>query len=409
MFSYFTNYLKSYHQVNEQVVASYLLVKDLVAKYSYLGTGIKINFMELFDGIDDTAELFLNLKDPKLKEEFLRHIQLFVPGWPEIYIKLFPRFPISSIIQSLLKEGHEDKLTLLAASCFENYRDCREAPIWLFKNASNEPWFKKAAIPYEKQLLTLIHVLDISYREIENRRDTAENKKHSKQVHTILFKEDVINNYVDTADTETIMRICTFINDVKDLDPADKMNLRNRILKKHPDFKFFGDEEKKVSALGLIVTLAKYQEKQKQLAHIIEVDIPANSKEIEASLLHGDLSENSEYKSAKDKQTELNSMASRLKGDLDRAQLFDPSLVNTSKVSFGTRVTLLDRNSGKREEYTILGPWETDPDNRIISYNSPIGGAILNKVAGDEVDLSIKEESNEGIISYTVEAISSAF
>ena len=404
MFAYITGYLKSYHQVNEQVVASYLLVKDLVAQYPYLGAGIKINFMELFEGIEDTAELFLNLKDTKLKEEFLKHILLFVPGWTEIYIKLFPRFPLSSIINHLVKEGHEDKLTALASACFENHRECREAVVWLFKNASHEPWFKKAGIPYEKQLLTLIHVLDISYREIENRRDTVENKKLNKQAYTILFKEELINNYLDSADTETIMRICTFINDVKDLDPADKMNLKNRILKKHPDFKFFGDEEKKVTALGLMVTLAKYQEKQKQLARIMDEEIPANSREIEDARQHGDLKENAEYIAAKEKQTQLNSMVARLNGDIERAQLFDPAQVNTAKVSFGTRVSLLDKNSGRREEYAILGPWESDPDNRIISYLSPFGAAILNKTIGDTVDFSINEEK----VLYTVEAISSA-
>jgi len=405
MFNYITGYTKSYHQVNEQVVASYLLVKDLVARYPHLGSGVKINFLELFDGIEDTAELLLNLKDTKLKEEFLKHIQLFVPNWTDIYIRLFPRFPLNSIAQSLMKDGHEDKLTQITATCFENYREYREAAVWLFKNASGEEWFKKAAIPYEKQLLTLIHVLDISYREIENRRDVAENRKINKQVYTILFKESLVNDYVDNAEPETITRVYTFINDVKDLDPTDKMNLKNRILKKYPNFKFFGVEEKKVTALGLIVTLAKYQEKQKQLANIIEHDIPANSKEIGTALLHGDLSENAEYKSAKEKQAELNAMVTRLKGDIERAQLFDPSQVTTSKVSFGTRVALLDKNSGKREEYTILGPWESDPDNQIISYLSPFGSAILNKVVGDEVEFSINEEK----VPYTVEEISSAF
>ena len=407
MFAYISGYTKSYNQVNEQVVASYLLVKDLVAQYPHLGSGIKINFMELFEGIDDTSELFLHLKDAKLKEEFLKHIQLFVPSWTDIYIRLFLRFPLNSIVQSLQNEGHEDKLTSLAANCFENYRDYREAAVWLFKNASGEEWFKKAAIPYEKQILTLIHVLDISYREIENRRDVAENRKLNKQAHTILFKEDVITNYVDIADPETITRIYTFINDIEDLDANDKQRLKNRILKKYPDFKFFGVEEKKVTSLGLIVTLAKYQEKQKQLAAILEIDIPANAKEIEAAMLHGDLSENAEYKAAKEKQTQLNSMTNRLNGDIERAQLFDPANVNTSKVSFGTRVVLLNKNSGEKEEYTILGPWESDPDRQVISYLSPRGTAFLNKTAGDEFVFHNDKTKEE--TGYMVESISSAF
>jgi len=405
MFNYFTGYLKSYSQVNEQVVTSYLLVRDLIGKHPYLGAGIKTNFLELFDDITDRAELFINLKDQKLREEFLKHIKMSISGWADIYIELFPYNPLNSIIVNLHKEGYEDKLRQLTIKCFDSYRDYREAVVWLYKNMSAEPWFKSADIPNEKQLITLIHILDITYREIENRRDTAENRKLNKQVYTILFKEDVINNYIDSADVDNISRIYTFINDVKDLDQADKMILRNRISKKYPDFKFYGDEEKKAVPMGLWVTLAKLQEKQKLLARIIEVDIPANSREIETAKQHGDLKENAEYIAAREKQTQLNSQASVLNGEIDRAQIFDPSLVNTSKVSFGTRVTLVDINKGNREEYTILGPWESEPENRIISYLSPLGGAIMNKVIGDELEFVINNENT----SYKVEAISSAF
>ena len=405
MFAYFAGYLKSYNQVNEQVVSSYLLIKDLIGQYPYLGTGIKMNFTELFNNIDNTVELFLNLKDPKLKEEFLKNIRLFIPHWENIYISLFPRYPHNSIIHYMQKEDHADKLKALTLNCFENFRDNREAVVFLFKNYSAEQWYKDANIPYEKQLITLIHVMDLCYREIENRRDTTENRKISKQVYTILFKEGVINSYIDSADPETITRIYTFINDVKDLDPADKMDLRNRITKKYPDFKFFGIEEKKITNLGLLVTLAKYQEKQKQFAAIIEVDIPANSKEIESAKQHGDLKENAEYIAAREKQTQLNSLASKLSEEIDRAQIFDPSQVNTSRVSFGTHVVLLNKNSGKREEFTILGPWESDPDNYIISYLSPFGGTVLNKVVGDYVDFTNNDEKT----SYLVEGISSAF
>jgi transcription elongation factor GreA len=405
MFAYFAGYLKSYNQVNEQVVSSYLLIKDLVGQYPYLGTGIKINFLDLFNSIDNTVELFLNLKDQKLKEEFLKNIRLFIPNWEDIYIGLFPHYPHNSIIHYLQRDGHTEKLKSLTLNCFENFRDNREAVVFLFKNFNAEQWFKNANIPYEKQLITLIHIMDISYREIENRRDTTENRKVSKQVYTILFKEGVINNYIDSADPETITRIYTFINDVKDLDPADKMDLRNRITKKYPDFKFFGIEEKKITNLGLLVTLAKYQEKQKLFATIIEVDIPANSQEIESAKQHGDLKENAEYIAARERQTQLNSLASKLSEEIDRAQIFDPSQVNTSRVSFGTHVVLTNKSSGKKEEFTILGPWESDPDNYVISYLSPFGGTILNKVVGDYVDFTKNDEKT----SYLIEGITSAF
>ncbi|GHV42530.1 transcription elongation factor GreA [Spirochaetia bacterium] len=405
MFAYFTAYLRSYSQITEQVVASYLLVKDLAGQYPHLGTGLQLNFLEIFEGIDDVPALFFNLKDNKLKEEFLKHVKLFIPDWADIYIKLFPYALANSIIVNLKDEAYDDKLVAMTQNCFENFRDNKEAVVWLYKNSSGEEWYKKANVPIDKQLITLIHVLDISYREIENHRDTTENRKVNKQVYNILFKEGVLNDFIEKADGDTIIRLYTFIQDVKDLDPADKLKLRSGILDKHPDFKFFGDDtEKTVTSRGLMVTAAMYEEKQKQLTHLMEVEVPANSKEIGFALSLGDLRENAEYKAAKEKQDILNTTAAKLKDEIERAQLFNPSEVNTNRVSFGTRVVLKNNTNGKQEEYTILGPWESDPDHNVISYLSPFGQAIQNRTVGEQFDFSINNEK----VSYAVEQIAAA-
>jgi transcription elongation factor GreA len=404
MFSYFTGYLKSYSQVTEQVAASYLLVKDIVTKYPHLGSGLSLDFNQLFQSIEDVPGLFLNLKDAKLKEEFLRHIKLFIADWADIYVDLFPYALSNSIIQHLRSAGFDDKLSDMAADSFENFRDCREAVVWLFRNCSAEEWYKKADISYEKQLITLIHIMDKSYREIENHRDTTENRKINKQVYGILFTDGTLDRLIAESDPYTILRIYTFINDVKDLDPADKIKLRNKILDRFPDFKFLGEEEKHSAVLGLIVTMSKYQEKQRQLAKIIEEDVPANSKEIEFAKSLGDLRENAEYKAALEKQAILNATLARLNDEIGRAQLFDPSTVNASRAGFGTRVMLKNNSSGEKEEYVLLGPWESDPDNHVISYLSPFGGTLLNKGVGEQFDFSVNNEK----ISYVVESINTA-
>ncbi|MDR1986771.1 MAG: transcription elongation factor GreA [Treponema sp.] len=401
MLGYFTGYLRSPSQINEQVLASYLLIKDLMGAYPHLGAAVSLNFLDIFNAIEDIPALFSNLKDTKLREAFLHHIKLFIPQWADEYVQLFPYALFNSIILNLEKEGHEAKLVSMVVSCFEKYRDYKEAVVWLFKNSKETPWFKKAGISEEKQLITLIHIMDITYRDIENHRDTAENRKINKQVYTLLFKEGLLYTFIDAADPDTIIRIYAFISDVKDLDPTDKFRLRNRILDKYPNFKFFGDVEKTVITRGLMVTSGMYEEKQRQLAHIMEVEVPANSKEIAFALSLGDLRENAEYKAAKEKQEILNATVAKLKDEIERAQLFDPGTINTNRVSFGTRVTLVNYANGAKEEYTILGPWESDPEHRIISYLSPLGGALLNKSPGEQVDFSIHDEK----VSYMVESI----
>ncbi|MCL1812360.1 MAG: transcription elongation factor GreA [Treponema sp.] len=404
MVSYFTGYLRSYSQVNEQIVASYLLIKEMSNRLPQLGSSVSMGFKDIFDKIQDIPVLFLNLKDARLREDFLLQTRSFIDSWPGIYIRLFPNVLLPSIITSLEKEGYEDRITAMIRDCFENYRDSRGAVVWFVKNEKNNQRFINAGITEEKKIITLIYILDITYRDIDHHRDTTENRKVNKNVYTLLFKDGFLKSYIGSADRDTMLRIYTLINDVKDLDPADKMTLRQIIQERDPEIKFAKEAEKTVS-LGLIVTIAKHEEMQKKLTHIMDVEIPNNTKEIEYALSLGDLRENSEYKAAKEKQELLKSTVAKLNEEIERAQIFDPSMVNTEKVSFGTKVVLINPETREETEYSVLGPWESDPDNRIISYLSPLGGAILNKRLGEEFEYSSDETRDAVTVKYCIKEI----
>ena len=219
-----------------------------------------------------------------------------------------------------------------------------------------------------------------------------------------MFKDDTLLNYLLENDTDTITRLYTLVDDVKDLDPAIKMRMRNKILEKNPDFKFYGTEEKTVTSKGLIVTNKMYVLKQQQLEHILSVEIPENSIEIGEAIAMGDLRENAEYKAAREKQAQLNTTVTKLQDEIDRAQIFDPTTVTTARISFGTTVILKNNKTNTEEEYTILGPWESDPENKVISYMSPFGIAILNSKEGDNLKFVV----NERECNYTVIKIRAA-
>jgi transcription elongation factor GreA len=404
MFSYFTSYFRSFNQVNEQIIASYLVIKQITAKHPHMNPGLQYNFAQLFGEVENPAALYTMLKDSGLKQSYLQHIRNFIPDWSDIYIQIFPTALVQDIIDTLVNEGYAEKVQQLAIDSFNNYRDYREAVIFFFKNSQDEEWFKKLDISYEKMLITLIHILDLTYREIANHRDTVENRKINRQVQVILFRDDTLQKFILENDVDTITRLYTLVDDVKDLDPAIKMQLRNKILEKHAGFKFYGSEEKTVAARGLIVTTKMFEEKKKQLQHIVDVEIPVNSKEIGYAISLGDLRENAEYKAAKERQDQLNSMVIRLQEEIDRAQLFDPTTITTSRISFGTTVQLRNEDGGAAEEYTILGPWESDPDNKVISYMSPFGNAITNHKVGERITFVINEKEYE----YTVLSIKAA-
>jgi transcription elongation GreA/GreB family factor len=75
--------------------------------------------------------------------------------------------------------------------------------------------------------------------------------------------------------------------------------------------------------------------------------------------------------------------------------------VNTDTVSFGTKVILKNLETGGEELYSLLGPWESDPVNNVISYRSPLGVELLNHRVGDELKFSISDRK----FHYAVQGI----
>lgn len=406
MYSYFTGYLKNISKVNEQVLASYLLVRSISAIDKQFAFPVKETFAEIYNRIEDPKEIYLLLKDSKsthFKEDFIRCIKL-LPNWNEEYVKLFPIVLKEELLNDLIKEGHVEDVQKLVRTSFEAFKDFRETVLFFFKECQDKDWFNEAGVSYEKQLITLINIIELTFREINNHVNSTENKKINKNATDLLFKTDAIFNYMFANGEDAVKKMYTLIDDISDIDPSYKALARNKILEKYPDFKFRVSEEKKQQSVGLIVTAKKLAEKKAEVDEIQNVLIPKNAAEVADAKAKGDLKENQEYKSAKEEQHFLNLKLTNLQNELNRAVVFDPTTSTTAIISFGTVVSLKDNQTGNEETYTILGPWESDPDNNVISYMAPFGDAILNKKVGDVLQFTINEHKYD----YTVKNISKA-
>ena len=109
---------------------------------------------------------------------------------------------------------------------------------------------------------------------------------------------------------------------------------------------------------------------------------------IEEARAHGDLSENAEYHAAKERQGQVEMMISDLEDKVSRSQIVDPTLLSSDKVIFGATVSLLD-DDDKPVKYQIVGPYEADAKIGRISYNSPLGKALIGRKAGEEVEVTV--------------------
>jgi transcription elongation factor GreA len=109
---------------------------------------------------------------------------------------------------------------------------------------------------------------------------------------------------------------------------------------------------------------------------------------IEEARAHGDLSENAEYHAAKERQGQVEAMIGDIESKLSRATIIDPASLSGDKVVFGATVTLLD-DDDKPVRYQIVGETEADAKSGRISYNSPLGRALIGRRADDDVEVTV--------------------
>jgi transcription elongation factor GreA len=114
---------------------------------------------------------------------------------------------------------------------------------------------------------------------------------------------------------------------------------------------------------------------------------PSIVEAIEEARAHGDLSENAEYHAAKERQGQVEASIADLEDRLSRAMVIDPTTLSGNKVVFGATVTLLDEEQ-KKVKYQLVGQTEADARAGRISYNSPLGRALIGRQAGEEVEVS---------------------
>jgi transcription elongation GreA/GreB family factor len=130
-------------------------------------------------------------------------------------------------------------------------------------------------------------------------------------------------------------------------------------------------------------TAESLEKKRGELQHLKNVEIPTNSKALQAAREMGDLRENFEYKAARARAEYLSARVGELASEISRVRVLEPGQLDTSVVRVGTKVEL--SNGDVRREVTILGPWESDPERGVYSNQSEVAGKLMGHASGDIV------------------------
>lgn len=141
---------------------------------------------------------------------------------------------------------------------------------------------------------------------------------------------------------------------------------------------------------------------KQELEHLKTVERLEVAKMIGEAKSFGDLSENSEYDAAKNKEAQLESKIYEIQEKLRNYVLIDKDHLDTSSVHVGCKVKVYDEEFDEEEVFTIMGSTESDPVNGLISNESPIGRALLDRKVGETVEV----ETPSGMIKFKILKIS---
>ena len=134
--------------------------------------------------------------------------------------------------------------------------------------------------------------------------------------------------------------------------------------------------------------LAEGYEKLTADLQVLRQERPRIVDAIEEARSHGDLSENAEYHAAKERQGQVEAQIADIEDRVTRAQIIDPASLSGDRIVFGATVTVLD-DEEKPQRYQIVGQTEADARNGRISYDSPLGRALIGKQVGEEVEVTV--------------------
>ncbi|MDX2226443.1 MAG: GreA/GreB family elongation factor [Verrucomicrobiae bacterium] len=287
---------------------------------------------------------------------------------------------LSESIGFLMSEGHRDSLARQLQKLVRDHSISSPLLLWLGKERPET--FEE--LLNAKLLSSMIAALERDQFEKDGR---VGGKLHD----LLVDNKTLIGELIATSDLDEVRDVVRNLQSTPAFEDLNRRSLLARFVKSFPELEEMvsnaNNRETPGRSAVLYVSWASLEKKKAELDEVINVKIPANVKEIEIAKSYGDLRENHEFKAAKEMQRLLSRQRAELEHMLDRAQGLSYEDADISQVNVGTVIEIEDLTNNEKITYTLVGAWDGEPEKNVISYQTPVGQALLGKKSGEEVDL----------------------
>lgn len=328
------------------------------------------------------------------KKRALIAVKEYRNDWPSIFLSLLFSLPQAQLRDYLLKELNqpatlkslETKLKELLA----NPAAYPEMFVWYFQKliASTDE-----DLPYQNKegQEHFFESFFILFRALENQPDYRE---LWKKMYSMLSgkRYALVRQLLQGTSLEYTKEFLLLASKCQSLSDHDMKILRSLAEVVHPSLA--APKGRKGQSLSdedeIWTTEEGYLKIQDRIRQIGTVEVVENAREIEAARALGDLRENSEFKFAQERRARLQSELKTLSDQLGRARIITPDDILLDEVGIGSVIDVVD-NQGQRVQYSILGPWDADPEKNILSLNSKLAQAMVGKKKGESFQFKDEE------------------
>ena len=330
------------------------------------------------------ARAIAGLNDRAFREKALDTLRSGDEDWVSVFAEVFfleqDARVISRIVADLEGEGASEVIDRLMDETLRYPRRHPYAFVWYVEKMSEEE-----AVPERVGFGLVAQVIDAL--------GSAEFASLKTRLKALFDKGGLaVRVMMEVDNEEQAKKLAESVERCGDLEAYRRQAVQAMMEMKYPALRE-ADEE------PILATAEAVAEKRREFDHLKRVEIPANLKAIQEARELGDLSENFEYKSARQRQEYLTARATALDGELRRVRVIEPSSVDPSQVRVGTRILL--RNGDVEREVTILGRWESDPERGVYSHESDAGKALLGCRVGEVASFMGNDYLVAGIWRWT--------
>lgn len=360
-----------------------------------------------FEDIEKSIQYLQRLRYKTHQQRYAIHMREKKPEqWVDAFRTLLtePNVNIrNEIADALRQEDHEAVLMEVVDSSLNTYREVPHTFIWLADKSlsGTETWFDgKISKPVLIDRLLLLIDFLTSQAKRRDRDESVWLRKVASDAREIIRRDNykIFKQSLEESDESIAESIYRRAQANEGIDGRASMDLTTIVRARHPNIFQVATEEESLVPEGVLCLPVTLSVKKALLKRLIEIDLPAVVEEIDVARQHGDLRENAEYHAAKDKQRLLASQTGELQEQLQTAQAIELSSVDTSHIGFGVRFTLKSVGADDQESYIMLGPWESDPDNNILSYQAPFARMFMGQQAGEEVEVEMPTHTGRYIV-----------